>query len=259
MHCEVYAHPKYYDIAFGWDPRKELDFLDICFRNYGRPRTRRVLELGSGTGRLLFGLAKRGYKMIGVEKSPSMVDYVQSKSGELRLPVDTVLADMASFRLSETVDAAFCAINTFRYLLSEETAGSHLDSVGMAMKPGGVYLIDFNLVGKMSSYPKKGSEEWNMSDKDTTVKAVHKVLGVPDEKKRLVIERLVLEVNVQCKHIEFLEEGPMRTYTLDQFKSLVDSSGFFRIVAWHGPNFDPNITSDPGPESERVVVVLKRR
>ncbi len=197
--------------------------------------------------------------MVGVDESPSMVDYVRWKSRELRLQVEAVLADMARFRLSKTVDAAFCAINTFRYLLTEESARSHLNSVGLAMKPDGVYVIDFNLVGRMSSYPKTGSEQWSMRDQDTTVKAVHKVLGVPDTKKRLIIERLVLEVNDQGKHMEFVEEGPMRTYTLDQFRALVDSSKLFRIVAWHAPNFDSRITLNPGPESERVIVVLKRR
>lgn len=259
MYSEVYSHPKYYDIAFGWDPRIELDLLESCFRTYGRAKTGKVLELGSGTGRLLFGLARRGYKTVGVDNSLSMVDYVQSKSRELRLRVDTVLADMARFALNETVDSAFCAINTFRYLLTEESARSHLKSVGLAIKPGGLYVIDFNLVGRMSSYPKTESEQWSVSDQDTTVKAVHKVLGVPDKEKRLVIERLVLEVNDQGKHMEFVEEGPMRTYTLDQFETLVNSSELFRIVAWHAPNFDTRITWDPGPESERVIVVLKRR
>ncbi len=254
----VYDYPRYYDIGFSWDPGRELDFLECCFKRYGRLPTRTVLELGCGTGRLLIGLAKRGYRVIGVDKSHPMAEYMSRKARQRGVSVRFVEEDMESFVILDKVDAAFCAINTFRYLLTEGAALEHLRRVGESLTPGGIYVIDFNLMGPLDSYPKSNPERWTTSAGDVSVTVAHTVLGVPDTTKRVVMEEIVLTVKEAGVTNEVRGEEPMRTYRKEEFEGLVQSSGLFRILAWHGSDFEIDKQIRPGPETERVVVVLGR-
>ena len=58
---------QYYDLAFGPVKTERLDLNESLFsQNASRP-VRDILELGCGTGRWLIALAKRGYRMTGVD------------------------------------------------------------------------------------------------------------------------------------------------------------------------------------------------
>jgi SAM-dependent methyltransferase len=259
MPNEIYSNPKWYDLGFSWDPSKELDFLEACFKRYGFSSTRRVLELGCGTGRLLIGLARRGYEAVGIDNIRQMVEFTLARARQLGLDIRILEADMENFKLDRRVEAAFCAIDTFRYLLTEEAALSHLRCVGRSMIPGGVYVIDLTFVGLIESYPQNSSEEWSIEGENASVKVAHTVVGVPDLSRRLAVERLTLAVTEKRATREFRNEEPMRTYTKDQFETLTGSSGLFEIVAWHGPDFDIQKRVEPGSQTKRVIAVLRRR
>ncbi len=257
MPLEIYDHPKYYDIGFGWDPSTELNFLEACFRRYSPTPVRRVLELGCGTGRLLIGLAKRGYEPIGVEVNHHMTDFALAKSRETGALLKIVEADMAEFRLDEKVDAAFCAIDTFRYLLEEDAAMNHLRCVGRVLPPGGLYVVDLTFVGSINSYPKE-AEEWTIEQENIRVTVTHKIVGLPDLQNRRTTEHTSLTVVEEGITKRFETEDFMRSYTKYEFESLLRAVGLFRVVAWHGPNFQIDQPVSLTSETERIIAVLKR-
>ena len=53
---------------------------------------------------------------------------------------------MSDFRLDQPLDAAYCPINTFRHLLTEQSARSHLQCVADALRPGGIYVLGLHLL-----------------------------------------------------------------------------------------------------------------
>jgi SAM-dependent methyltransferase len=254
---DVYDYPRYCDIEFSWDPSREIGFLESCFKRYGLSHTRTVLELGCGTGRLLIELVKKGYRVVGIDKSHPMIQYLSEKARRQGISIQLVEADMEDFYVSEKVDAAFCAINTFRYLLTEKAMANHLRCVENSMMPGGVYIIDFNLVGLVNSYPKPNLEEWTADEKGVSVKVSHRFIGFPDIVNRRAVGELSLTVKEGDATRIIRTEESMRTYTREEFESLVEDSKAFKTVAWHGPNFNIDKRNQPGPDPERVVVVLK--
>ena len=257
MPLEIYNHPRYYDIGFGWDPSTELTFLEACFRKYCSLPVRRVLELGCGTGRLLIGLAKRSYEAIGIEVNRHMIDFALAKSRQTGTLLSVVEADMTKFILDEKVDAAFCAIDTFRYLLTEDVARNHLRCVSRVLRPNGLYVIDFTMVGSPSSYP-KDPEEWTIEREGVRVTVNHKIVGAPNLQNRRTLEHTSLTVMEEGITKMFETEDLMRTYTNDEFESLLKSVGLFSVLAWHGSNFQIDQPVTPTPETERIITVLKR-
>ena len=53
---------------------------------------------------------------------------------------------MSNFRLGRLVDAAYCTVNTFRHLLTEQAARDHLECVAGSLRSGGIYLLGLHLL-----------------------------------------------------------------------------------------------------------------
>src|SRR6266446_8664759 len=116
--ANCYDYPQYYDIAFQRYTRREADFIEAACRKYCPFGVRRFLEPACGSGRLLTTLARRGYQVIGFDRSQPALGYLQRRLARSGLNAETFEAEMSNFRLGRRVDAAYCTISTFRYLLT---------------------------------------------------------------------------------------------------------------------------------------------
>jgi len=256
MSPSLYESPLIYDIAFGWDPDVEVESLTEAFMRYGRGRGR-LLELGCGGGRLLPPLAERGFTVVGLDRCAEMVAFARRRTRDYVGRIEIVEGDMADFDLGqENFDGAFCMVDTFRYLLSEREVESHFRSVAGALKPGGVYVLDFSLVGDPENYP-SDIEVWDMEREGIKVRTVVSA-DVPDLKNHR--ERMVITctVNSSDGRYELVEESVVRPYTITDFRGFVGRSGFFEIAEYFGAGFDIDRPQIPDKHSTRITVILKR-
>jgi SAM-dependent methyltransferase len=76
---------KYEEESFTLGTAGECDFIEA---EIGYDRNARILDIGCGTGRHALELARRGYRVIGVDLSESMLRQARQKSGALGLEVD---------------------------------------------------------------------------------------------------------------------------------------------------------------------------
>src|SRR6266478_4235835 len=141
-----YDHPQYYDIAFQSYTAGEADFIEAACRKYCPFSVRRFLEPACGSGRLLTTLARRGYQVTGFDLSQPALRYLQRRLARSGLNAETFEAEMSNFRLRRRVDAAYCTISTFRYLLTEQAARGHLECIVDSLRPGGIYVLGLHLL-----------------------------------------------------------------------------------------------------------------
>ena len=107
-----------------------------------------VCELGCGTGELTRRLADAGYDMIGIDRSPEMLD--KAMEAELavekdHLPILYLLQDICAFELYGTVRAFVSVCDTINYLLSEEDLEEVFRLVNNYLDPEGIFLFTLNL------------------------------------------------------------------------------------------------------------------
>ncbi len=151
---EVYRHPRYYDLGYRWNTEVECDFLEACLKAHGSSRPEsiggrgpaqatRPPDIGCGTGRPLMTLAKRGYQMTGVDASPEMVAYVKEEASKAGQQVAVSVDDLRHLAIKGRYDAAFCFMDTFRFLLTNKEILAHLRTVAGLLTPGGLYVTDF--------------------------------------------------------------------------------------------------------------------
>jgi len=215
-----YDYPQYYDIAFQRDTSIEADFVEAAYRKYCRCQVNRLLEPACGSGRLLTEFAARGYKVTGFDLKPSALSYLRRRLSRRRLHAEIFEADMADFRLQHAVDAAYCTASTFRHLLTEQRARSHLECMAASLRAGGIYILGFRLL------PPNGGKQWKrcwMERRwDTEVTATLRAMDI-DLRSRMQNLRLSLRVRRGAKEFRLRHEFQVRTYTAKQFRVLLDS------------------------------------
>src|SRR6266478_9973614 len=117
-----YDHPQYYDIAFQSYTAGEADFIEAACRKYCPFAVRRLLEPACGSGRLTACLAGRGHQMTGFDVNPSALSYLRRRLARQHLQAEIFEAEMSDFHIGRPVDAAYCTVGAFRYLLTEQAA-----------------------------------------------------------------------------------------------------------------------------------------
>lgn len=216
----LYDYPRCYDIAYQAYTSMEADFIEHACLKYCRSPARRLLEPACGSGRLITELTDRGYEMIGFDLSQPALSYLRRRLTRRRLYAETFMADMTDFRLQDAVDAAYCTVNTFRLLLTEQSARSHLECVARGLRPGGVYILGFRLLPPNGE--KRAIRRWTERRGNIEVATTLRVLGV-DIRRRIETLRTSLRVRRASKEFRLRHDFQLRTYTGKQFRRLLDS------------------------------------
>ena len=86
---------------------KWLKYLDQILNKYDLSPNE-IVDLACGTGSITIGLAKRGYKVIGIDNSEDMLYVVKEKSLKNGLDINFVCQDMENIDLPHPVDAMTC-------------------------------------------------------------------------------------------------------------------------------------------------------
>ena len=101
-----------------------------------------MLEPGCGGGRMLEALADRGCQVVGIDRSPTMIQISRERLGTRG---EVVEADMTHFDLGRVFDGAVCPINTLLHLSPAEL-GRHLHRMSQHLERRARYLVQVGLV-----------------------------------------------------------------------------------------------------------------
>ncbi len=106
----------------------------------------RVLELGSGYGRVLAALASPERRVVGLERDSEFLALARRNLRRLsprkRRSVRLVHGDLRDFKLAERFERVLLPYNALYCLLSQRAALGCFRSVQRALKPGGVFAFD---------------------------------------------------------------------------------------------------------------------
>ena len=123
------------------DYMKECDYLESLFAKH-RSRPKTILDLGCGTGGHALLLAKRGYHVIGVDRSASMLEIARRKAKAEGLAVEFIEGDIASISLPQNFDAVISMFAVMGYQTSNTALAAALRTARDCLVPGGLFLFD---------------------------------------------------------------------------------------------------------------------
>jgi SAM-dependent methyltransferase len=256
FHANWYNYPQYYDIAFQAYTRREADFIEAACRKYCPFAARRFLEPACGTGRLITELAARRYQMTGFDLNQPALNYLRRRLARRRLHAETFEAEMSDFRVGRPVDAVYCTVGTFRYLLTEQAARDHLKCIADSLRPGGIYVLGFHL--RPLSVDKRNVLQWTQRRGETKVTVTLRGLCI-DRPRRIENLRVCLLVRRGSKKVRLRHEFQVRTYTARQFRKLLDLVPFLELCGVYDFQHDIEHPLSLNDEMAYALFVLRRR
>ncbi len=136
-----------YDLLYtDKDYEAECDLIETIFQRYAQGTTETVLDLGCGTGNHAIPLAKRGYKVTGVDQSSEMLAHAHQKLVTDRVPIinpPTFLqSDLRNLELNQQFDAVLMMFAVLGYQLTNDDVLTALNTVRRHLKPGGLFICD---------------------------------------------------------------------------------------------------------------------
>jgi SAM-dependent methyltransferase len=254
--ANCYDYPQYYDIAFQAYTQREADFIEAACRKYCSFDVRRLLEPACGSGRLVTELAARGYQMTAFDLSEPALSYLRRRLKRRRLHAETFQAEMSAFRLSRRVDAAYCTVNTFRHLLTEQAARDHLERIASSLRPGGIYVLGMHLLALDVNEEDVG--RWTARRGDTKVTVRLRILRT-DVRRRIENLRVWLLVLHGSKELQLTYDFQFRTYLPRQFRQLLDSVPSLELCDVYDFRYDIKQPFAVNDEMAYSVFVLRRR
>jgi SAM-dependent methyltransferase len=128
-----------YDLLYGEkDYEHECDLIEKAARHFDRLKLRRILDLGCGTGGHAIPLARRGYEVVGVDRSAEMLAEARRKAAVAGVQARFLQGDLRSVRLGERFDLVAMMFAVLGYQISDDdvhralaTCRAHLERRGL--------------------------------------------------------------------------------------------------------------------------------
>jgi SAM-dependent methyltransferase len=123
----------------------ECNLIEEAFRRYAGVKPNSVLDIGCGTGTHSLELAKRGYKMTGVDLSQSMIDIAKQKTIDYAgaNKPHFLQGNATDFQSAKQHDAAIMMFAVIGYLTSNEDLVKGLKNIRSQLKTGATFICDF--------------------------------------------------------------------------------------------------------------------
>ncbi|KPL17502.1 MAG: cyclopropane-fatty-acyl-phospholipid synthase [candidate division Zixibacteria bacterium SM23_81] len=135
--------PVYMQNPFTQNTLGEVDFI---LEELKLPKNSRILDMGCGTGRHAVELARRGYRVTGVDISSGMLAKAEKAARKAGVEVEWTHADATTFRSAKHFDAAICLCEgAFGLIGPKENPCDHdlaiLRNIYKALKPGTRFIL----------------------------------------------------------------------------------------------------------------------
>lgn len=206
-----------------------------------------VVDLGCGTGTLTELLYRKGYDMIGVDNSESMLNVAMDKRAESGDEILYLLQDMRELELYSTVGTVVSVCDSVNYILEEDELRQVFSLVNNYLYPGGIFIFDFNTDYKYREVIGDTTIAENRED----CSFIWENYYDPEES----LNQYDLTIFVQEEEDifrRFTETHFQRGYTVEQMRTLIEQAGMTLVEIK-----DADTGAAVTPESERVYIVAR--
>jgi cyclopropane fatty-acyl-phospholipid synthase-like methyltransferase len=205
--------------------KAEADFLVKALQPQAGAR---ILDVPCGTGRLSLELARRGYRLTGVDLSECLLEDARRGAEGESLPAEFEHRDMRDLPWSARFDHAFSFGNSFAYF---DDAGNlaFLQAVNAALKPGGTFVLETALVAECA-FPQLGGRRWfTFGD----LYFLHDTVYDPETSRLTSTYVLIRDGQVERKQAVY------RVYGYRELLELLGVAGFVEVKGYGSRQCEP--------------------
>jgi len=245
-------HAEWYELGSAeMDHQKEIEFWVRCIAASGEP----ILELGSGTGRILIPLLERGFDISGIDNSQEMLDRCRAACAAKGLKPDLHNQPMQQFSLPRQFSMVFLSSGGLGLFTSDRDIRATLERVMAHLEPGGLFVYEIEPLPARDTGHRNDSRwtgDWVRGPGDVVIawRKRHKYDAATHTWKQL----MVLEKFVAGRLMETeADEREGRLFAVDEAMQYAKAAGFDQTRATHW------LTEKPPSEGSEVVTIRCRK
>jgi SAM-dependent methyltransferase len=224
---------------YDWENAQTLGKRDVPFWRRLAVRTldewprekRRVLELGCGTGRVTFPVARAGVPVVGIDRSAEMLHRATRRKRRLRkaYSIQLVRGDIRQFPFpNETFPLAIAPYGILQSLLREKDLEATLTAVHDALAPRGLFGLE--LVADLPAW-REYSDRVTLRGKRRNGARISLTESVrQDRKRKLTLFDQVYEERHRGKVTKKQFTLTFRTLTVHQMATRLTKAGFTAVT-----------------------------
>jgi len=227
----------------------ECDLVEHIFREYGNYNIKSILDLGCGTGNHAILMAKRGYEVMGVDRSKDMLRSAKDKAKSLS--VKFVHGDIKNLELNNTFDAVLMMFAVIGYQLENWEVISTLRVARKNIKLDGLIIFDFwygpavlaqKPSDKIRIIPRPNGKIIRLASSNLDI--LKQICTVSYQMWELEADKLVNQI---------AEDHKMRFFFPRELELLLSFSGFKLLNL----RVFPRINEEPNEQTWNVVAIAK--
>ena len=200
----------------------------------------KVLDMPSGVGRHSIELQKKGFEVVGVDKTSAYIEDARHR-GEAE-EIEFVREDMKDFRREDSFEAVINWWNSFGYFEDKEDDRQMLENIRSSLKDGGVLVMDY--YGKEIAAMRDLSHHWSEQD------GIYNMEKASIEDNWSKIESTWIKVE-DGETVEYTWE--QRLYAASELEQMLKEAGFTTV------EFYGNVEGDDyDDEADRLIVVARK-
>ena len=198
-------------------------YMEILRREGLSPRT--VVDLACGTGSVTEILARKGYRVTGVDMSEEMLTEAAMKTMDMEQPPMYSCQLLQNLRLPRGVDMAVCALDSLDYILDPADCKEAIRRAYKALNPGGIFIFDVNTPEKL-----RAMDDQIFLDEDDDVYCVWR--GEFDEETNICSYGMDLFQREGTMWRRSFEEHREYAYSQEQLTGFLKDAGFTHIEVY---------------------------
>jgi SAM-dependent methyltransferase len=217
---------------------REVDFIESAL---ALPPGGEALDVACGYGRHAIGLARRGYRVTGVDFNPRYLTVAGEDAAAAGTAVRWVAADMRELPFERAFDGAYSYFTSFGYFSDQENERV-LAGMARALRPGGRFLLDVPNRDWILTHPQQ--RLWTQLDDGSLLMEETSL----DLRRSLVRSR---QIHITpASGAQITKESTLRAYTCAELESLCARHGLAVREVWGGAD-----RSEYTSESRRLVLL----
>ena len=150
-----------YDLIYkDKDYQSECDFVEEIIKKYSE-KTKRILDVGCGSGGHAIPLAKSGYDVVGFDLSEAMIGRAKKKAEKEKITnLNLHVMDLHDFQLDDKFDACIAMFAVMGYITENSDIAKALSNIHRHLKHEGIFIFDvWNGLAVMRILPEQRLKE----------------------------------------------------------------------------------------------------
>ena len=136
---EIYTNPQVYNDIMWW----KKDDIKFWTNLINTTKSKKILELCCGTGRIGLPLIELGLNYYGIDSSDSFINFFKKKTDKIQYDSSKIISDdIRNFNIDESIDLIFIGFNSLAHLLKNQDLLDTLKAIKSHMHSNTIFAID---------------------------------------------------------------------------------------------------------------------